>query len=76
MTALKDLTGIVVLTGGDERLAEAGRLAPFYPRLKLVIGGADGLPALPSSAAASSRGLWSWKGAPAARMRARFITPT
>lgn len=42
------LTGVIVLTGADERLAEAGRLARLYPQLKVVISGAEGISALPA----------------------------
>jgi uncharacterized SAM-binding protein YcdF (DUF218 family) len=42
------LTGLIVLTGADERLAEAGRLARLYPQLKVVISGAKGIRALPA----------------------------
>jgi uncharacterized SAM-binding protein YcdF (DUF218 family) len=48
ITAPESLTGIIVLTGDDARLAEAGRLARLYPHLKVVISGADGMSALPA----------------------------
>jgi uncharacterized SAM-binding protein YcdF (DUF218 family) len=37
------LTGIIVLTGDDKRLSEAGRLARRYPNLTVLISGAGGL---------------------------------
>jgi uncharacterized SAM-binding protein YcdF (DUF218 family) len=43
VTAFKKLTGIIVLTGGDKRLAEAGRLARENPKLPIVISGAKGM---------------------------------
>jgi uncharacterized SAM-binding protein YcdF (DUF218 family) len=43
VTAFEKLTGIIVLTGGDERLAEAGRLARENPKLPIVISGAKGM---------------------------------
>jgi uncharacterized SAM-binding protein YcdF (DUF218 family) len=42
------LTGIVVLTGDDKRLAEAGRLARLYPQVKVVISGAEGMSVVPA----------------------------
>jgi uncharacterized SAM-binding protein YcdF (DUF218 family) len=48
ITAPESLTGIIVLTGDEARLAEAGRLARLYPHLEVVISGADGMPALPA----------------------------
>jgi len=42
------LSGIIVLTGGDERLSEAGRLARGYPHLKVVISGAGDMPDTPA----------------------------
>ncbi len=48
ITAPETLIGLIVLTGRNERLAEAGRLARLYPRLKVVISGAEGLPAVPA----------------------------
>jgi uncharacterized SAM-binding protein YcdF (DUF218 family) len=41
--AFEKLSGIIVLTGGDKRLAEAGRLARANPKLPIVIGGAKGM---------------------------------
>jgi uncharacterized SAM-binding protein YcdF (DUF218 family) len=35
-----EVTGLLVLGGGEERLLEAGRLARLYPHLKLHISGA------------------------------------
>jgi uncharacterized SAM-binding protein YcdF (DUF218 family) len=43
VTAFEKLTGIIVLTGGDKRLAEAGRLARENPKLPIVISGAKGI---------------------------------
>jgi uncharacterized SAM-binding protein YcdF (DUF218 family) len=43
-TTFKGLNGIIVLIGGDERLAEAGRLARENPELRVVISGAKGMP--------------------------------
>jgi uncharacterized SAM-binding protein YcdF (DUF218 family) len=43
ITAFEKLTGIIVLTGGDNRLAEAGRLARENPKLPIVISGAEGM---------------------------------
>jgi uncharacterized SAM-binding protein YcdF (DUF218 family) len=42
-TAFERLSGIIVLTGGDDRLAEAGRLARENPKLPIVISGAKGM---------------------------------
>jgi uncharacterized SAM-binding protein YcdF (DUF218 family) len=42
VTAFEKLTGIIVLTGRDTRLAVAGRLARENPKLPIVISGADG----------------------------------
>jgi uncharacterized SAM-binding protein YcdF (DUF218 family) len=42
------LVGVIVLTGADERLAEAGRLARLYPQLKVVVSGAEGISARPA----------------------------
>lgn len=42
------LTGLVVLTGDDKRLTEAGRLARLYPQLKVVISGVEGMSASPA----------------------------
>jgi uncharacterized SAM-binding protein YcdF (DUF218 family) len=39
-SAFKRLSGIIVLTGGDKRLIEAGRLARENPKLPIVISGA------------------------------------
>jgi uncharacterized SAM-binding protein YcdF (DUF218 family) len=44
--AFEKLSGIIVLTGGDKRLAEAGRLARENPKLPIVIGGAKGMSAV------------------------------
>ena len=43
VTAFEKLTGIIVLIGGDKRLAEAGRLARENPKLPIVISGAKGM---------------------------------
>jgi uncharacterized SAM-binding protein YcdF (DUF218 family) len=43
VSAFEKLTGIIVLTGGDKRLLEAGRLARENPRLPIVISGANGI---------------------------------
>jgi uncharacterized SAM-binding protein YcdF (DUF218 family) len=48
VTAPESLTGIIVLTGDDARLAEVGRLARLYPHSLIVISGANGMPALPA----------------------------
>jgi uncharacterized SAM-binding protein YcdF (DUF218 family) len=40
------LTGLIVLTGGQMRLSEAGRLARCYAHLKIVISGARGMPSV------------------------------
>ena len=37
------MNGIIVLIGGDKRLAEAGRLARENPKLRVVISGAKGM---------------------------------
>jgi uncharacterized SAM-binding protein YcdF (DUF218 family) len=42
-TAFERLSGIIVLTGGDNRLVEAGRLARENPKLPIVISGAKGM---------------------------------
>lgn len=42
--AFERLSGIIVLIGGDKRLAEAGRLARENPKLRIVISGAKGKP--------------------------------
>jgi uncharacterized SAM-binding protein YcdF (DUF218 family) len=42
-SAFGGLNGIIVLTGGDKRLAEAGRLGRENPNLKIVISGAKGM---------------------------------
>jgi uncharacterized SAM-binding protein YcdF (DUF218 family) len=42
-TAFERVSGIIVLIGGDKRLAEAGRLARENPRLPIVISGAKGM---------------------------------
>jgi uncharacterized SAM-binding protein YcdF (DUF218 family) len=44
ITAPERFSGIIVLVGGFGRLSEAGRLARQYPHLKVVIGGAKGIP--------------------------------
>ena len=44
VTAFDKVTGIIVLIGGDKRLAEAGRLARDNPKLPIVISGAKGMP--------------------------------
>jgi uncharacterized SAM-binding protein YcdF (DUF218 family) len=41
--AFERLSGIIVLIGGDKRLAEAGRLARENPKLPIVISGAKGM---------------------------------
>jgi uncharacterized SAM-binding protein YcdF (DUF218 family) len=41
--AFERLSGIIVLIGGDKRLAEAGRLARENPNLPIVISGAKGM---------------------------------
>jgi uncharacterized SAM-binding protein YcdF (DUF218 family) len=43
MAAFGGLNGIIVLTGGGKRLAEAGRLARENPNLRIVISGAKGM---------------------------------
>jgi uncharacterized SAM-binding protein YcdF (DUF218 family) len=43
VTGLERLTGIIVLIGGDKRLAEAGHLARENPKLPIVISGAKGM---------------------------------
>jgi uncharacterized SAM-binding protein YcdF (DUF218 family) len=43
ITAFEGLSGIIVLIGGDKRLAEAGRLARENPELPIVISGAKGM---------------------------------
>src|SRR5262249_2231601 len=43
-TTIEGLNGIIVLIGGDKRLAEAGRLARENPELRVVISGAKGMP--------------------------------
>jgi uncharacterized SAM-binding protein YcdF (DUF218 family) len=43
VTAFEELTGIIVLTGGDNRLAEAGHLARENPKLPIVVSGASGM---------------------------------
>jgi uncharacterized SAM-binding protein YcdF (DUF218 family) len=43
VTAFEKLAGIIVLTGGENRLAEAGRLARENPKLPIVISGASGM---------------------------------
>jgi uncharacterized SAM-binding protein YcdF (DUF218 family) len=40
VTTFDKVTGIIVLTGRNNRLVEAGRLARDYPRLPIVISGA------------------------------------
>jgi uncharacterized SAM-binding protein YcdF (DUF218 family) len=42
-TGFERLSGIIVLIGGDKRLAEAGRLARENPKLPIVISGAKGM---------------------------------
>jgi uncharacterized SAM-binding protein YcdF (DUF218 family) len=42
-TAFERVSGIIVLIGGDKRLAEAGRLARENPKLPVVISGAKGM---------------------------------
>jgi uncharacterized SAM-binding protein YcdF (DUF218 family) len=42
-TGFERLSGIIVLIGGDKRLAEAGRLARENPKLRIVISGAKGM---------------------------------
>jgi uncharacterized SAM-binding protein YcdF (DUF218 family) len=42
-TDFERLSGIIVLIGGDKRLAEAGRLARENPKLPIVISGAKGM---------------------------------
>jgi uncharacterized SAM-binding protein YcdF (DUF218 family) len=42
-TAFERVSGIIVLIGGDKRLAEAGRLARENPKLPIVISGAKGM---------------------------------
>jgi uncharacterized SAM-binding protein YcdF (DUF218 family) len=42
-TAFERVSGIIVLIGGDKRLAEAGRLARENPMLPIVISGAKGM---------------------------------
>jgi uncharacterized SAM-binding protein YcdF (DUF218 family) len=42
-TAFERLSGVIVLIGGDKRLAEAGRLARENPKLPIVISGAKGM---------------------------------
>jgi uncharacterized SAM-binding protein YcdF (DUF218 family) len=42
-TTFEGLSGIIVLIGGDKRLAEAGRLARENPKLPIVISGAKGM---------------------------------
>lgn len=42
-TDFERVSGIIVLIGGDKRLAEAGRLARENPRLPIVISGAKGM---------------------------------
>jgi uncharacterized SAM-binding protein YcdF (DUF218 family) len=44
VTTFDNVTGIIVLIGGDKRLAEAGRLARENPKLPIVISGAKGMP--------------------------------
>jgi uncharacterized SAM-binding protein YcdF (DUF218 family) len=44
ITTFKGLNGIIVLIGGDKRLAEAGRLARENPEFRVVISGAKGMP--------------------------------
>jgi len=43
ISAINGLAGIIVLTGGDKRLAEAGRLARENPKLSIVISGGKGM---------------------------------
>jgi uncharacterized SAM-binding protein YcdF (DUF218 family) len=43
ITAFERLNGIIVLTGGDNRLSEAGRLARENPNLPIVVSGAKGM---------------------------------
>jgi uncharacterized SAM-binding protein YcdF (DUF218 family) len=42
-TAFEGLSGIIVLIGGNKRLAEAGRLARENPKLPIVISGTKGM---------------------------------
>jgi uncharacterized SAM-binding protein YcdF (DUF218 family) len=42
-TAFERVSGIIVLIGGDKRLAEAGRLARENPKLPILISGAKGM---------------------------------
>jgi uncharacterized SAM-binding protein YcdF (DUF218 family) len=44
ITTFRGLNGIIVLIGGDKRLAEAGRLARENPEFRVVISGAKGMP--------------------------------
>jgi uncharacterized SAM-binding protein YcdF (DUF218 family) len=43
VTTFEKLSGIIVLTGGSNRLAEAGRLGRENPKLPIVISGANGM---------------------------------
>jgi uncharacterized SAM-binding protein YcdF (DUF218 family) len=46
ITAPETLTGIIVLTGTKNRLAEAGQLARRYPQLQVVVSGATEMPSV------------------------------
>lgn len=48
ITSPERLAELIVLTGGDKRLAEAGRLARRYLHLKVVISGAKGMSGVPA----------------------------
>jgi uncharacterized SAM-binding protein YcdF (DUF218 family) len=48
ITAPETLTGIIVLTGGANRLSEGGRLARDYPHLKIVIAGTNSMQGIPA----------------------------